>query len=250
MDQINLAKFDLTKLAEQFAQARPFSHVVLDDFVRSDILENVYEEFDSENFDTWDKREHERIQVKWRSNWQDDTDVPPQTLNLIKYLNSGRFLRWLSQLTGISGLIPDPYLTGGGFNQINPGGTLAVHADGNWHDLMQVHRRLNVIVYMNKDWQDAWGGDFELWSRKKNNLPDRCEKRVRPDWNRCVIFKTDDFSFHGHPTPLACPADRCRRSLILYYYTNTRPSEELQHPDQHHRALFHDPVKIGANAHV
>lgn len=250
MDQINLEKFDLEKLAQQFAQERPFPHVVLDDFVKADILQAVYEEFDRENFDTWDKRDQERIQVKWRSNWQDDIDVPPTTLRLIQYLNSGRFLRWLSQLTGISGLIPDPYLTGGGFNQINPGGTLAVHADGNWHDLMGVHRRLNVIVYMNKDWQDAWGGDFELWSRTSANTPDHCEKKVRPDWNRCVVFKTDDFSFHGHPTPLACPSDRCRRSLILYYYTNTRPAEELAQPDQHHRALFHDPLDLEAKDYV
>lgn len=242
---LELDRFDPKLLYQKFSSAGPFEHVVIDNFFPDEIAQSVLNEIDSDNHDTWDKRNHEHIQVKWRSNWQSDSDIPPTTKQLIWHLNSGDFLRWMSQVTGIQGIIPDPYLSGGGFNQINPGGTLAVHADGNWHDLMGVHRRLNLILYLNKNWQADWNGDLELWSRTNDNKPLRCETTIEPQFNRLVIFRTDDFSFHGHPKPLCCPPDRSRRSLILYYYTNTRPAHEVQDLDLHHRALFHHPQDIG-----
>jgi Rps23 Pro-64 3,4-dihydroxylase Tpa1-like proline 4-hydroxylase len=242
---IDFSKFDTDSLSKNFKEAEPFQHIVIDNFLNEDVADKLLSDLLNDNFDKWDKRDHDKIQIKWRSDWKDDADVPEHTLSVINFLNGGTFLRWLSRVTGVNGIIPDPYLTGGGFNQINTGGTLAVHADGNWHDLMGVHRRLNVIIYLNRDWKDEWGGHFELWSKTDNNLPKDCLKKVRPDFNRLVIFKTDDFSFHGHPTPLKCPEDRSRRSLILYYYTNTRPKEEVQSLDYHHRALFHDPGNIG-----
>ena len=241
----DLKKFNTQALADQFANAYPFQHVVIDNFLTTEAADQTLHDLENDNFDKWDKRDHDQIQIKWRSDWKDDADVPAHTLSLIQFLNGGNFLRWLSEVTGINGIIPDPYLTGGGFNQINPGGTLAVHADGNWHDLMAVHRRLNVIIYLNKDWQDEWDGHFELWSKTDDNQPKSCVKKIRPDYNRMIIFRTDDFSFHGHPTPLKCPPDRSRRSLILYYYTNTRPEEEVQDLDYKHRALFHKPQDIG-----
>ncbi len=242
---VDFSKFNAEELSRSFQNADPFHHIVIDNFFKIEIADKLLLDLENDNFDNWDKRDHDKIQIKWRSDWKDDSDVPEHTLSVINFLNGGTFLRWLSRVTGIKGIIPDPYLTGGGFNQINTGGTLAVHADGNWHDLMGVHRRLNVIIYLNKDWKDEWGGHFELWSKTDNNIPKECVKKVKPDFNRLVIFRTDDFSFHGHPTPLKCPEDRSRRSLILYYYTNTRPKEEVQSLDYHHRALFHDPDSIG-----
>lgn len=242
---VNFNKFDTEQLSKEFRNGEPFQHIVIDNFLNQEVAEQLLFDLENDNFDNWDKRDHDKIQIKWRSDWKEDSDVPPFTLSLIHFLNGGTFLRWLSQITGITGIIPDPYLTGGGFNQINTGGTLAIHADGNWHDLMAVHRRLNVIIYLNKDWEDSWAGHFELWSKTDDNKPKECVKKVKPDFNRLVIFRTDDFSFHGHPTPLKCPEDQSRRSLILYYYTNTRPKEEVQSLDYHHRALFHDPDSIG-----
>ncbi len=241
----NFTNFDTEELSKSFQNSEPFQHIVIDNFLKEEIANKLLSDLENDNFDKWDKRDHDKIQIKWRSDWKDDSDVPEHTLSVINFLNGGTFLRWLSKVTGIDGIIPDPYLTGGGFNQINTGGTLAVHADGNWHDLMGVHRRLNVIIYLNKDWEEEWGGHFELWSKTDDNKPKDCVKKVKPDFNRLVIFRTDDFSFHGHPTPLKCPEDRSRRSLILYYYTNTRPKEEVQSLDYHHRALFHDPGSIG-----
>lgn len=222
--------------SEIFTKAKPFNHIVIDDFLQEDKAESLLKEID-ENI-IWDVRNDTGTQVKWRSDWKEDLDVPPETLSIIQYFNSGDFLRWLSKTTKIEGLIPDPYLTGGGFNKINRGGTLAVHADGNWHDLMKVHRRLNLIIYLNKNWNSNWGGNLELWSNK-NTKPYKCEKVIEPHFNRAVIFKTDDYSFHGHPQLISCPDTISRKSLILYYYTSTRPDNEVVSMDNKHRAIFH-----------
>lgn len=240
---VNLNKFDIDVLSKEFQNAEPFNNIFLDNFFEPLLLDNVLNDLNNSDFEKWDKRNHKNIQVKWRSNWKNDSEIPKYTFDLIQYLNSGDFLRFLSKLTGISGLIPDPYLTGGGLNQINPGGVLEVHADGNWHDLMGVHRRLNVIVYLNKDWKDIWNGGLELWSKTENNQPKECIKTIMPYFNRLCVFKTDDFSFHGHPKPLMCPEGVGRKSLILYYYTNTRPVNEVVSLDHKHRALFYNTQK-------
>lgn len=145
--------------------------------------------------------------------------------------NSSVFLEFLESLTGITGLIPDPYFEGGGLHQIVPGGFLKVHADFNWHKQLKLDRRLNVIVYLNRHWKEEYGGNLELWNREMT----RCERRVLPIFNRCVIFNTTDFSYHGHPEPLTCPEGMTRKSLALYYYSNGRPAEELSDA---HSTLF------------
>lgn len=244
-DYVNFSKWNIEAQASIFQSAMPFNYIVIDDFLNQNIIEEIATEFNNQNFETWDKRDHDKIQIKWRSDWKDDNEVPDNTFKLIQYFNSGNFLRYLSKITGINGLIPDPYLTGGGFNQINRGGTLAVHSDGNWHDVMGVHRRLNVILYLNNDWREEWGGHLELWSKTAQDTPDKCIEKISPIMNRLVIFRTDDYSFHGHPTPLKCPDDRSRRSLILYYYTNTRPVNEVIDINVKHRAIFHNPEDIG-----
>lgn len=215
-----------------FKDAKPFEHVIIEDAFSDFKLGLILNEF-GRNL-KWDERHDDEIQVKIRSDWKDDSDIPPLTFELINELNSGNFLRFLSKLTGIEGIICDPYLTGGGYNEIKRGGHLAVHADGNWHDLMGVHRRLNVIIFLNYDWKDNWHGHFELW---ESDLSE-CVKKIRPDFNKMIIFKTDDFSMHGHPIPLACPSDRSRKSIILYYYTATRLESEVNVVGEKHRAQF------------
>src|SRR5204862_7094734 len=80
--------------------------------------------------------------------------------------------------------------------------------------------RLNLLLYMNPDWREEYGGHLEIWDREMK----RCEKRILPIANRCVIFNTLDDSYHGHPHPLTCPEGMSRCAIATYYYTVDRPA--------------------------
>ncbi len=153
------------------------------------------------------------------------------------YLNSQPFLEFLSTLTGIENLIPDPFFDGGGCHQIQPGGMLKIHADFNKHPRTKLDRRLNVLVYLNEDWKEEYGGHFELWDKEMKES----KKKILPLFNRMALFYTTSDSYHGHPNPLTCPPDRTRKSIALYYYTNGRPEEELANGKDHNTLFRHRP---------
>ena len=142
---------------------------------------------------------------------------------LMYHLNSATFLDFLSTVTGIPDLIPDPGFEGGGLHQIVRGGKLGVHADFNKHSKLGLDRRLNLLLYLNQNWKEEYGGHLELWDKDMKG----CEAKVLPLFNRVMIFSTTDFTYHGHPTPLQCPEGWTRKSLALYYYSNGRPVEEV-----------------------
>jgi Rps23 Pro-64 3,4-dihydroxylase Tpa1-like proline 4-hydroxylase len=206
---------DLSSIAkekkEEYASGKPFPHIVIDNLFDEELLDKVIEEF-RESESEW-KSYETKYEKKLQMN--KDENLKPVTRQLFHNLNSEPFLNFLSELTGIEALIPDPYLVGGGLHKIERGGKLGVHIDFNKHKLMKVYRRLNVIIYLNKHWKEEYGGHFELWKGQKNG----CEKRVLPVFNRFVVFSTTNSSYHGHPEPLTCPEDRSRISLALYYYT-------------------------------
>jgi hypothetical protein len=201
-----------------YAAARPFPHIVLDGFLPEPVLDGVIDEFPAPGEEAWIRfqSEHERKLAS-----VGDEGMGENIRQLLGQFNSAAFIDFLQQLTGIAGLVPDPYLEGGGMHQILPGGHLNVHVDFNRHPVTGLDRRLNVLLYLNRDWQEQWGGALELWSADMQ----RAEQRILPLFNRLVVFSTTEFSFHGHPHPLACPDDTTRRSLALYYYSNGRPEE-------------------------
>lgn len=202
-----------------YTSAQPFPHIVLDDFLPPTLLQQVVAEFPAPDSAAW-YRFRDPAQRKLAS--EGEALMGPVTRLLMYQLNSVPVLDFLSLLTGIPDLMPDPYFTGGGLHQITRGGFLKVHADFNRHPKLHLERRLNLLIYLNEDWDDAYGGHLELWNADMT----RCEKRIAPRFNRCVVFTTTDTSYHGHPEPLACPPDRSRRSLALYYYTNAHSSPE------------------------
>ncbi|MHB8656620.1 MAG: 2OG-Fe(II) oxygenase [Solirubrobacteraceae bacterium] len=203
---------------DRYATAQPFPHVVLDDFLPEAVLDEILEEFPSPRQEGWLHFESEN-ERKLAS--RDQAGMGEATRALLAEMNSSAFLGFLQELTGIAGLIPDPWFEGGGLHQIVRGGHLNVHVDFNRDPRTGLDRRLNVLIYLNRDWPEEFGGALELWS------PDmqRCEQRILPLFNRLVVFSTTEQSFHGHPHPLVCPEDRSRRSLALYYYSNGRPEE-------------------------
>jgi Rps23 Pro-64 3,4-dihydroxylase Tpa1-like proline 4-hydroxylase len=216
--------------ANSFQTAIPFPHLVIDNFLSLEVVEALLTEFPTDTDPIWEASDQKGIQVKLRSNWKSETDIRPETRSVVHFLNSGAVMKRLSELTGIEKLISDPYFTGGGLNCTKRD----VHADGNWHHAMGVHRRLNVILYLNKVWNPSWGGALELWDE---NLTGSV-KSIDPLFNRLVIFETHDLTYHGHPTPLMCPPDQSRKSLILYYYTAApRPKSQVL-VERPHRALW------------
>jgi len=204
---------------EAYASAQPFPHIVLDDFLPSVVLDEVLAEFPKPQQADWqvfDSPLERKLATK------DDSEMGEATRHLLAELNSAPFIDFLERLTGIAGLVPDPHFEGGGLHQIEPGGHLKVHADFNRHPHTGLERRLNVLFYLNRDWEPEYGGALELWTRDMS----RSEVQILPYFNRCVVFSTTDTSFHGHPEPLNCPEGETRKSMALYYYSKDRPAGE------------------------
>ncbi len=218
------------KLRDAYAAAEPFPHVVIDDFLPAELARDVARRIVGPA-EHWVRRQRDTA-VK-RGN-PDETSMDPAVQALLYKLNSGAFVHFLEALTGIERLIPDPHLRGGGIHLIERGGFLKIHADFNVHFDLGLDRRLNVLLYLNEDWDEDWGGHLELWDRAMK----RCVRKIAPLLNRCVVFSTTSTSYHGHPEPLAAPAGRSRKSLALYYYTAGRPAEERHAP---HSTLYQVP---------
>ena len=200
-----------TRLAEPYRSAAPFPHIVLDDFVSADLLSRIIAEWPS----TEDKSFFDRSQERLKYQWSRGEIASPFIRAFLAEMNSPGVIGFIEGLTGIKKLIPDPYFTGGGLHETKAGGHLSVHADFNVHTGMDLIRRINLLIYLNEDWDEAFGGNLELWDERM----EACVERVSPLLGRAVIFNTDADSFHGQPEPLACPPDSSRRSVALYYYT-------------------------------
>jgi Rps23 Pro-64 3,4-dihydroxylase Tpa1-like proline 4-hydroxylase len=214
----------------QYASNTPFPHIVIDDFLPASTMSRLLEEYPRDQADPmWndathaDKASGEYVQ-KDKRNIRNPLRMPPAYRQLFWELNSHGFLEYLSHLSGIANLIPDPNLRGAGIHQIARGGFLKVHTDFTTHRDFGLDRRLNVLIYLNEEWPESYGGHLELWDPAMSEPP----KRVLPILNRCVVFSTTSTSFHGHPLPLTCPDGVYRRSLALYYYTNGRPAGEAE----------------------
>jgi hypothetical protein len=210
----------VTQHADAYRTADPFPHIVLDDLFDPELLTQVLAEFDAMDRDKWRARDKD-FDRKWAT--EDIQHFGPITRSFIHQLNGGLFLNFLEGLTGIEGLISDPHLRGGGLHEIRREGALGVHADFNLYPRLNIWRRLNLLLYLNQNWDPAWGGELELWDRAGRKRV----KSIVPIFNRVVIFDTSNYSYHGHPHPLMCPPDRSRKSIALYYYTALKPEGEI-----------------------
>lgn len=198
-------------LAAEYRRNQPFPHIVIDDFIDGDLLRRVVDEFPDNSRRDCFYRDQERLKFQARP----DECEGAITRALFSELNSRAFLAFLSEMTGIGGLIADPYFAGAGLHETKAGGHLGIHADFPRHDVMGVTRRLNLLVYLNDDWKPDYRGALELWDRRMTS----CRKSILPLMGRAVVFNTDRDTFHGHPDRLACPTERSRRSIATYYYT-------------------------------
>lgn len=204
---------DVEAKAAQYAAADPFPHIVLDGVLREEVFAAAAAEFPGMRDPFWKGYLH--VNETKYANTQPDTWGPTLTA-VARELVSPDFVAFLARLTGITGLIPDWTMDGGGLHQTLRGGHLNIHADFSTHHTHENWaRRINILLYLNEEWRDEWGGCLELWDR------DMTEVRggVTPKGNRMLVFTTSHDSFHGHPDPLTCPDDVARRSMALYYFT-------------------------------
>lgn len=211
-------------LRESYLGADPFPHIAIDDFLPPALLERCLSEFPAS---TTAEESFDRRQERLKRSFSPDRLASPSR-QLFYSFNSRPFIQVLENICGIRGLIPDPFFLGGGFHEISQGGHLSVHADFNHHVPMDLERRINVLIYLNKDWKDEYGSQLELWDKDMK----RCVKSYVPTFNRCVIFNTTSNSNHGNPHPVAHPEGVPRRSIALYYYTATWDDTKRNHTTQ------------------
>ena len=225
---------DYIALKKSYINEEPFPNIELKNFFNEEFLNKVLSEFPdlsqkkSENYNN-------KNEIKFANN--DYKNFSPNIKSIFDYLNSDEFISFLQSITSIKEkLIGDKAFNGGGLHEIKRGGLLKIHTDFNRHPSLELDRRLNVLIYLNKDWEESYGGHLQLWDKDMKY----CKKKYLPNFNSMVIFGTTDFSNHGHPDPLTCPDDRSRKSLATYYYSDGRPKEEIISRQLKNRTNFKD----------
>jgi len=221
------------KKKEEYLSAGPFPNIVFDDFFNNDFLKTVVENFPNLEKINSSQKYINKNEVKFANN--DYKNFPNSIKLLFDFMNSNIFLEFLQKITSIKEkLVIDEELNGGGLHQIKAGGMLKIHTDFNRHPTLALDRRVNILIYLNINWDQAYGGDLELWDKEMKF----CGKKILPIFNRMVIFSTNDFSNHGHPEPTKCPNDVSRKSIALYYFSKGRPASELDSKNIKNKTYF------------
>jgi hypothetical protein len=211
--------YDRDALRDQFLSAKPFPHIKIDNFIEPDFARRVaaaypaFEKASNEGKSFVGVNERRKVQIT------DSNKFAAPIARLNEMLAAPSFLADLSYVTNIPKLLADAQLVGGGMHITGPGGRLDVHIDFNFMEDRNLHRRLNLLLYLNRNWQESWGGQIQLWDEKVQN----CLNAFTPQFNRCVIFETSEISYHG-VVPVAPSAPDPRISFATYYYTKEAPA--------------------------
>lgn len=213
-------------LADRFATARPFRHVAIDGFFTPETARAL-----AEGFPAFDEKlaMNENGQVGAKAVNEKVRDLGGPWVGLDDLVQSEAFRALISRITGVPDLLYDPHYFGGGTHENLHGQGLDAHVDFNFHPVTRQHRRLNLIIYLTEEWDDAWGGSIQLHKDPYLAPSEDDIAVVTPLFNRCVIFETNEHSWHGFPR-IDLPEDKrhlSRKSFALYYYTVSRPGAEL-----------------------
>lgn len=208
-----MAKEIGSSVAADYQSTTPYHYTCIDDFLPLEILERVREEaLQMGDVPAQNASDNEKLKTSFNPD-----RMPAYSKAVFHALSSRPFIQFLENMSGIKGLIPDPYYLGGGIHRTNTTGYLDIHADFNHHSIMNLERRMNVLIYLNPDWKEEYGGSFEVWS---NDMKEKIAG-FTPVMNRMCCFSTGDNTMHGNPEPVNHPNGDPRLSIALYYYTAT-----------------------------
>jgi radical SAM superfamily enzyme YgiQ (UPF0313 family) len=211
---------ELSRLAEAFRSAKPFPHVVIDEFLQPQVCQRLLAEFPPYD----DLRFRNERGDRGKGHYENVPELGETYQRVHEYLGSSHFLRLMSEISGIPNLCFDPEYFGGGTHENLDDMELDPHVDFTRHPVSGLYRRLNLLLYLNDEWQEAWGGSLELHTNPWEPWHDET-KSVLPIFNRCVIFATSHRSWHGVRT-LKGNRPLSRKSFALYLYTRERPDDQ------------------------
>lgn len=200
------------QLRANYAAAAPWLHVIIQDMFPRDLLERVHAEIQGLDHDQMrGSRSKRHIKIE-----TSDRDLlGPATLALQDFLDSPAFVEMVSTVTGVPDLLADDAHYAAGIHETPHGGKTMVHTDFSRHPVSQLHHRVNVLLYLNPEWEDEWGGQLELWPQDMSALG----ARVQPTMNTMIIWETHAGTLHGLPDPIAGPPGTSRFAIAAYFYT-------------------------------
>lgn len=220
---------------DNYCAAAPFPNIVIENFFDEKFLNQILNEFPDLSKINSTQKYINKNEIKYANN--DYKNFPESVKSFFDFLNSKYYLKFLQKITSIrEELVSDPELNGGGLHEIKKGGILKVHTDFNKHPSLDLDRRINVLIYLNKNWKEEYGGHLEMWDQDMLE----CKKKILPIFNKMVIFSTNDFSNHGHPEPVTCPPEISRKSIALYYFSDGRPLDDLNTKQIKNKTYFKD----------
>lgn len=211
-------RVDIARLSKENVNEEPVPNFCLDNFLELDFANEVYDAFPSYEEALKVGRQFAAVNEKYKVQITDSKHFPKPILELHELLASDDFVAKVGDMLNMPNLIADPDLNGGGIHETNSGGHLDVHIDFNYVKEKQWHRRVNILLYFNKQWKEEYGGYFELWDEDIKNR----QHHFAPTFNRACGFATGETSWHG-VTPITCPSDMMRKSFAVYYYTKEAP---------------------------
>ncbi len=198
------------EIREGFTNAQPCKHIALPDFLLPDVADTLYE-----NFPKLDMLNVKRKSINENKSEEYHLDRYHKQFNELRdFLNSEEMYKWMSDVTGIEGLSSTYDSLGSGVHQGGPGSFVDVHVDINMNPAAKLHRRINLLIYLNKHWKDEYGGALEFWDKDVKN----CVSSVMPYFNQAAIMVTDETSYHGY-AKINIPENESRKSFYCYYYT-------------------------------